>query len=228
MASFVVVKVTDGATMNALLDHLEILQLPYNVCSEDNLQVPDDEASTSAIEVTVQSEASTRRVAQATVTAEVIPSGKEIDISTLLCHGDDSSGEVTIPKEHRTLRTLFESLEGRMKPDISIASLTLPPPRRRAANNIKRYRRQICKLCGSSSLVPFLRTKMVHAATHSDFKRYKCPHCDKRGVSVATITLHIKSRHPGKPHNEYFDEMNEEEYVKLLLLTEKCFDDPYM
>lgn len=42
---------------------------------------------------------------------QVIPSGKEIDISTLLCHGDDSSGEVTIPKEHRTLRTLFESLE---------------------------------------------------------------------------------------------------------------------
>ncbi|KAK6020405.1 zinc finger, C2H2 type, partial [Ostertagia ostertagi] len=36
--------------------------------------------------------------------------------------------------------------------------------------------------------------------------KYKCPYCDKRGVSVATVTLHIKSRHPGKPHNEYFDE----------------------
>ncbi|KHJ76906.1 hypothetical protein OESDEN_23474 [Oesophagostomum dentatum] len=56
----------------------------------------------------------------------------------------------------------------------------------------------------------------------------KCPHCDKRGVSVATITLHIKSRHPGMPHNEYYDEMNDEEYLKLLLLTEKCFDNPYM
>ncbi|VDK50725.1 unnamed protein product [Cylicostephanus goldi] len=90
-----------------------------------------------------------------------------------------------------------------------MSPVTLGSGRQRVPNNIKRYRRQVCKICSSSVSVPFLRAKMLHAATHSPFKRYKCPYCDKRGASTASATLHIKSKHPGKPPNEFLDEMYE-------------------
>ncbi|KAL6726013.1 hypothetical protein Aduo_008026 [Ancylostoma duodenale] len=225
MVSFVVVRVPDGEAMKNLTEKLDNLALTYNICSEDNLKAPNEPSSSIG-----DSERSSERAFQATGTAEVVLSGDEINIETLL------QQHVNNDVDSKAFRELWMRPSGSqcfVQPDGSV-TMSAPPipvfssPRRRVPNNIKRYRRQICKICGSSNLVPFLRSKMVHAATHSDFKRYKCPHCDKRGISVATITLHIKSRHPGQPHNEYFDEMNEEEYVKLLLLTEKCFDNPYM
>ncbi|KAK6745121.1 hypothetical protein RB195_011685 [Necator americanus] len=223
MVSFVVVRVSDGEPIRKLTEVLNDLALPYNICSEDNLKVPGGPSSSCESD-----EPKSVRVIQATGTAEVVPSGNEINIATLLQHHSNSDMD---SKAFNELWMQPGGSQCMIQPDGSLSVSPFPffgSSRPRVPNNIKRYRRQICKMCGSSNLVPFLRSKMVHAATHSDFKRYKCPHCDKRGVSVATITLHIKSRHPGQPHNEYFDEMNEEEYVKLLLLTEKCFDNPYM
>ncbi|KAK5974220.1 C2H2-type domain-containing protein [Trichostrongylus colubriformis] len=230
MLSFVVVRVQDEERLKNLLKQLENLALPYNICSEGNLRAPAN-SETSASANTGSEPADSSDVVRPTVTAEVMVSGEEIDITTLLgphCSG----GEAATMKPSNGAWSEPSNCEGLVvRADGSWAlpsASAIEGSRRRVRNNIKRYRRQLCKICGSFNLVPFLRSKMTHAAIHSDFKRYKCPYCDKRGVSVGTITLHIKSRHPGKPHNEYFDEMNEEEYVKLLLLTERCFDNPYM
>ncbi|KAK6057201.1 hypothetical protein COOONC_05281 [Cooperia oncophora] len=151
---FVVVRVDTNEGLDTLLSQLNRFELPYNVCSEDNLEAPVSTSTSSSTSVT--DTADSCDVVGATVTAEVVVSGEEIDIATLLgsrSDGDDGTLEPT----------------NGAWPDACTS-----------------------EICGSFNLVPFLRSKMLHAAIHSDFKR------------------------------------NEEEYMKLLLLTEKCFDNPYM
>ncbi|CAJ0597973.1 unnamed protein product [Cylicocyclus nassatus] len=221
MDKFVVVRVQDELAMKLLIDKLDDLMLSYNICSEDNLKAPCEPSC-----FIIEDDSPSDSVAQAaTATVEVVQSGDEIDLDKLLQHTDDDDKSKSSDKPWKK----YESqISMQWDGSLAMTPVTLGSGRRKVPNNIKRYRRQVCKICNSSNSVPFLRSKMLHAATHSDFKRYKCPHCDKRGASTATVTLHIKSKHPGQPPNEFLDEMNQEEYMRLLLLTEKCFDDPYV
>uniref|UniRef100_A0A1I7XSG6 C2H2-type domain-containing protein n=1 Tax=Heterorhabditis bacteriophora TaxID=37862 RepID=A0A1I7XSG6_HETBA len=231
---FVIVCVPDGDLLKDLAHSLDSLSLSYNICQN---------MSTSTIDTRMACKES---VISCNLSQNCV--SKTIEIPPVITDGPININNDVIQQEVKHGEEQW--INQNSPSDGSFASPIFVPcntiPKTRAPRNIKRYRRQTCRICGASTIVPFLRSKMLHAAVHSDFKRlnmvrhekrnianisvfrYKCNLCDKRAVSMTTIKLHIKAHHTSQKETAFTDEMTEEENIKLLALTERCYTNPYL
>ncbi|VDL81834.1 unnamed protein product [Nippostrongylus brasiliensis] len=160
MVSFVVVRVTYDAALVPLLEQLENLDLPYSICSgPHNLKVPPEQSADNLL----GSLDFTAPVPHATGTAEVLVSGEEIDVLSLLNDSSeqkaiDGSEQKTSDEMKPSQECLFEKVGTSKESDVSLQNPPQPPeiwrrattlqfpiPGHHVIGNIKRYRRQKCK-----------------------------------------------------------------------------------